>query len=83
MSWYEDLLINPLYLIILLVILTLIGIFIVKNTSISDKQWRKFDFWCLIFASLGIFCILSDNREFFTHERQIYGATESIHLNGG
>ena len=27
MSWYENLLINPLYLIILLVILTLIGIF--------------------------------------------------------
>ena len=65
MSWYENLLINPLYLIILLVILTLIGIFIVKNTSISDKQRRKFDFWCLIFASLGIFGILSDNREFF------------------
>ena len=72
MSWYENLLINPLYLIILLVILTLIGIFIVKNTSISDKQWRKFDFWCLIFASLGIFCILSDNREFFyTREANI------------
>ncbi len=65
MSWYENLLINPLYLIILLVILTLIGIFIVKNTSISDKQWRKFDLWCLIFAALGIFCILGDNREFF------------------
>lgn len=44
MSWYENLLINPLFLIILLVILTLIGIFIVKNTLISDKQWRKFDF---------------------------------------
>ena len=72
MSWYENLLINPLYLIILLVILTLIGIFIVKNTSISDKQWRKFDFWCLIFASLGIFGILSDNREFFyTREANI------------
>lgn len=72
MSWYENLLINPLYLIILLVILTLIGIFIVKNTSISDKQWRKFDFWCLIFASFCIFCILSDNREFFyTREANI------------
>ena len=58
MSWYENLLINPLFLIILLVILTLIGIFIVKNTLISDKQWRKFDFWCLIFASLGIFVVI-------------------------
>ena len=72
MSWYENLLINPLCLIILLVILTLIGIFIVKNTSISDERWRKFDFWCLIFASLGIFGILSDNREFFyTREANI------------
>ena len=72
MNWFENLLITPFYLIILLVILTLIGIFIVKNTSISDKQWRKFDFWCLIFASLGIFCILSDNREFFyTREANI------------
>lgn len=65
MKWYENLLINPLYLIILLVILILIGIYIVKNVSISENQWRKFDLWCLIFATLGIFCILGDNREFF------------------
>lgn len=65
MSWYENLLTNPLYLIILLVILVLIGLLIVKKISISDKQWRKFDLWCLIFASLGVFGILSDNREFF------------------
>lgn len=65
MKWYENLLINPLYLIILLVILILIGIYIVKNVSISDNKWRKFDLWCLIFATLGVFCILGDNREFF------------------
>ena len=65
MNWFENLLITPFYLIILLVILVLIGIVIVKKVSISDKQWRKFDLWCLIFAALGIFCILGDNREFF------------------
>lgn len=65
MNWLENLLITPFYLIILLVILVLIGIVIVKKVSISDKQWRKFDLWCLIFAALGIFCILGDNREFF------------------
>ena len=65
MNWFENLLITPFYLIILLVILVLIGIVIVKKVSISDKQWRKFDLWCLSFAALGIFCILGDNREFF------------------
>ena len=65
MNWFENLLITPFYLIILLVILVLIGIVIVKKVSISYKQWRKFDLWCLIFAALGIFCILGDNREFF------------------
>ena len=72
MNWFENLLITPFYLIILLVILVLIGIVIVKKVSISDKQWRKFDLWCLIFAALGIFCILGDNREFFyTREANI------------
>ena len=65
MKWYETLLINPFLQIILLVILVVIGIFIVKKVLITDEQWRRLDLYWLIFTTLGIFCILGNNREFF------------------
>jgi hypothetical protein len=70
MSWYENLLINPLYLIILLVILTLIGIFIVQNTSISDKQCREDDFfryWALILSLLAVH-LTAISRSFYRYQ---------------
>ena len=69
MTWFECFLTNPICLIYLLFFLIMVGICIVECHPISQKSWHKFDFLCLIFASLGIFGILGENRKFiYTRE---------------
>ena len=71
MGWFEDILINPFKLLLLLMLCVFIGWLLCTKLwrPISNEQWRCIDFFILLFSSFGVFCILGDNREFFCERK--------------
>lgn len=72
MGWFEDILVNPFKLLILLMLSVFIGWLLCAKwwRPASSAQWRCLDFFVLTFSSFGIFGILGDNRNFF-YEREM------------
>lgn len=74
----ETLLISPVFLLIVLLIVAFTGwLFTVKIFSPNDKFWRITQFLGLLFASLGVFGIIKDSRQFF-FEREYYKSQKQI-----
>lgn len=70
MSSLENLLINPLWLtVILMIIVGIVGGCIIISSrcgkAIKKEHYRKLDLVFLIFSTLGLFGIVGDNRKFF------------------
>ena len=71
-SCIEKFFFNPLILVSLLAILSLIGyVFFVKCFPLSDSCWKKTEIILLICSVLGIGGILGNNRKFFYEREQI------------
>ena len=68
----EKIFFNPLILLSLLTVLSLIGyVFFVKCFPLSDSCWKKTEIILLICSILGIGGLVSDNRKFFYEREQM------------
>lgn len=65
MELYQKLLIEPWWLICILLVLVAIGFILLKFKLLTKKVWFIVDLVSLTLASLGIFGMLSSNRIFF------------------